>query len=112
MRTKPPRKPPPPTPKVLALNFLISVAIETFFPQLDWTKRYGRRGWAIHIALHAGLLMGMEKLSRYVAASARERAEVEKRLREELGRPPWPEELERAWAEAHPNYPLHPDYLR
>jgi hypothetical protein len=112
MHAEPPRKPPTLTLKDLALAFAATVAIETFFPRLNWTRRYGPRGWAVHIAAETVMRMGMEKLIRSAKKSAREREALEARLRKELGRPPWPEELERAWAEAHPHYPLHPDYLR
>jgi hypothetical protein len=102
MHAEPPRKPPPPTPKVLALGALATIVIETFFPWLrrfDWTRRLGPRGWAVHIALQASVIMGMDRLTRTIARSVRERADLEARLRKELGRAPWPEEIERAWHE-------------
>jgi hypothetical protein len=101
MRTQPPRKPPPPTPKSLALNFVLSVGIEAFFPWLDWTKRYGPRGWAIHIAAHAALFMGMEQLMHSAQQSTQRREELKVELLKELGRPPWPEEIDRAWMKEH-----------
>jgi hypothetical protein len=40
-----------------------------------------------------------DALVRWSARQTIRRAEIEQLLREELGRPPWPEELERAWME-------------
>jgi hypothetical protein len=105
MHAEPPRKPPPATPKVLFLNFVLTAAMETLFPRLrrrlDWITRVGPRGFAIHAGLHTAILMGMDWLMRWFAESGRKRAELEERLRRELGRAPWPEEIERAWMEEH-----------
>jgi hypothetical protein len=100
---EPPPKPPPLTLKVLFRDFVITAGLEITFPRLrrrlDSINRVGPRGFAIHVALHAAIIMGMDRLMRWFARSARERADLEARLREELGRPPSPEELERAWHE-------------
>src|SRR4051794_24390395 len=51
------------------------------------------------LGLHFAALVGMDWMVRWMAVAAIERRKLEERLREELGRPPWPGEIEDAWAE-------------
>jgi hypothetical protein len=50
----------------------------------------------------------MDAIARAADKHARERAAIGERLREELGRPPWPGEIENAWREDH-GWPPYPD---
>jgi hypothetical protein len=53
------------------------------------------RGFGLHFAA----LSGMDWFVRWMAIQTIERRKLDERLRAELGRPPWPGELEDAWAD-------------
>jgi hypothetical protein len=88
------------------------VAVRTRFPRLrrflDWPAHAGPRSLAVGMTLHAALLIAVDAIVRMGDKWRRERAEIQSRLRKELGRPPWPEELDSAWREAHGLAPDHP----
>jgi hypothetical protein len=101
----PPIKPPTPKPSWVAANIALSTVVGAASPRLlrllYWPARAGRRGVAASVALHTAVLLGMDAIGRLAAKSARELEELKDRLRKELGRPPWPEEVARAWREEH-----------
>jgi hypothetical protein len=94
-----------PRPREMVLNALITVVLATYFPtvyrRIHWVLRAGPRGIALRVALEAAGLFAVDRFARFFENAARKRAEIEARLREELGRPPWPEEIEAAWREAY-----------
>jgi hypothetical protein len=114
-RRQPPRKPPPLRLGVIAANFALTTVLGALVPRLqrllDWPARAGRRRRAAGLALHAAVIFAMDGLMRLVEKGTREREELKARLRDELGRPPWPEEIDRAWREAH-GFPPDGDPLR
>jgi hypothetical protein len=97
--------PPRASPRVLVYNALFTVVVATLFPRLhhrlNWVARANVRGIATYLFLEAGSRMFGDAIVRWSARFDLRRAELERRLRRELGRPPWPEELERAWAKEH-----------
>jgi hypothetical protein len=109
---RPPLKPPRARPGILLLNFLITTPLGALFPRVQrllyWPARERPRAVAASIALHAAAFLGMDAIARAADKHARERAAIGERLREELGRPPWPGEIENAWREDH-GWPPYPD---
>jgi hypothetical protein len=97
--------PPTPKPGMVAANIALSTLLGAASPRLQrliyWPARAGRRGVAASVALHTVALFSMDAIARLSAKNARELEELKERLRKELGRPPWPEEVARAWREAH-----------
>jgi hypothetical protein len=51
---------------------------------------------AVRVALTTLAWLAIDAFARGIARAGLEREEVVKRLRAELGRPPWPEEVDRA----------------
>jgi hypothetical protein len=87
--------------KFVALGWLGSTLFGALFPrlrhQIAWVARAGPRGIAAYLALHAGGLLLVDSMIRFVARQGIEREEVEARLREQLGRPPSQDEIRAAW---------------
>jgi hypothetical protein len=96
-----PRHPPPLRwiAGVWVLNVAVSVAIEPWTPWRRWSRR--RRIAARVLFETVFRVVAIDPMVRWSARETLKRAELEQRLREELGRPPWPEEVDRAWREAH-----------
>ena len=97
---------------MIVLNMLLTVPLATRFPRLqrllDWPAHASRRSLLAGLTLHAALVFGIDAVVRAGDRWAREREDLKARLRAELGRPPWPEELDRAWRQAHGLAPDHP----
>jgi hypothetical protein len=89
---------PPHTPhRWVLINFVGGALIGVLFPRrLRWGTRGGPWAMALKIAANALAWLAMDALARGVARGVLAREEVAQRLRAELGRPPWPEELDRA----------------
>jgi hypothetical protein len=97
-------RPPPGPPELrwVLLACLLSTStallprpIRRLLPGRPRSARSRLRGFGLHFAA----LVGMDWMMRWMAAAAIERRKLEERLRDELGRPPWPGEIEDAWAE-------------
>jgi hypothetical protein len=102
-RPRPPLKPPAPSLPWIALECLSTIVIVAFLRplvrRLGWDPRMGTRGRVIFTALDAALRMAMDGIVRAGETRLREREDIKARLRQQLGRPPWPEEIARAWRE-------------
>jgi hypothetical protein len=87
-------------PRWLALSALATFASNALFPRLSyrlrWVTRAGPRGLALHLAAGTLVWLGADAMVRWTARAILKREEVVQRLRAELGRPPWPEEVDRA----------------
>jgi hypothetical protein len=81
------------------LNVVVSVAIEPWLPWRRWSRR--RRIFVRIVFETVFRVVAIDPIVRWSARETLKRGELEQRLREELGRPPSPEEVERAWREAH-----------
>jgi hypothetical protein len=87
-------------PRWLVLSALANFAANALFPRLSyrlrWITRAGPHGLALHVAAGTLAWLGVDALVRGLARAALKREDVAERLRAELGRPPWPEEVDRA----------------
>jgi hypothetical protein len=100
----------------IARDALLNFALGALFPRLAyrlrWVARARLRGVAAYIAVTTLGMLAADWIVRVVARGTLERDELRERLRKELGRPPWPEEIDRAWMESHGWDPAAGDTLR
>jgi hypothetical protein len=97
--------PPPTAVGKGAREALALTVLGAMFPRLSyrlrWVTRAGPRGVAANLAMRFASVLATDGLMRGLARAALERQGIEARLREELGRPPWPGELHDAWLDDH-----------
>jgi hypothetical protein len=89
---------PPHTPhRWVLINFVGGTLVGALPPPLtSWLRRMEPRGLAWRIGLGTLVWLALDAIVRGVARATLEREQVAARLRAELGRPPWPEEVDRA----------------
>jgi hypothetical protein len=94
------QQPPHTPPRWVAINFVGGALTGALFPRL--TARLRRieprspRALAIRFVLSTLAWLAIDAFMRGMAEAALDREKAEARLRAELGRPPWPEEIDRA----------------
>jgi hypothetical protein len=96
------RPPAPPELRWVLLAWLLSTSTALLPIQLRRLlsgRHRSARSRLRRLGLHLAALAGIDWVMRWMARQTIERRELEERLREELGRPPWPGEVEDAWAE-------------
>jgi hypothetical protein len=102
--------------KTVARDALLNFALGALFPRLSyrlrWVARAGPRGIAAYVGAATLMMLAVDWMVRAIARGTLERDELRERLRKELGRPPWPEEIDRAWMESHGWDPDLADALR
>ncbi|MEA2438840.1 MAG: hypothetical protein QOH76_264 [Thermoleophilaceae bacterium] len=102
--------------KSIARDAFFNFALAALFPRLSyrerWVARAGPRGLAAYLCATTAMMLAVDWMVRAIARGTVEREELIERLRKELGRPPWPEEIDRAWMESHGWDPDLADTLR
>ena len=90
-------------PRELLQNAAVTFGANALFPRLSyrmrWPTRLGPRGLAVYIAFRASLLFAvLQVLMPFLRQLQANRERTQTALREELGREPTEEELDRALA--------------
>ena len=96
------RPPGPPELRWVLLGGLVSTSTALLprpLRRLLSGRHRSARSRVRRFVLHFSALVGMDWIMRWMARQTIERTKLEERLRRELGRPPWPGEVEAAWAE-------------
>ena len=83
------------------LNFALGALLPGLSRRIAWVARASPRRITVYILATTAFSLGIDWIIRAAGRGAVERHALETRLRKELGRPPWPEELERALMEEH-----------